>query len=709
MQTHSYKAGILATALFSGSAILPASAFGQDQPSDTVILDIRSEGMAGVTPHSKDAAAHNAFMMLGERFAELPGELDGPAEAREAIELVWDLLSGATAIRIDQSNQAPGMSFAISNTPVGPNSGQEFLERIVDFAKRTGGPVDQDEQGYFVDSPVGQIRADSVRDGSTMSLRLGTDAAADTQVMSYGLPAGTTPVMSGQIDLQKLGQIVSQIISQEEPDFAEFIEEYSWAIDEAPLVEFAYGTNEQHQIITSRMYDSKEWLSKLGSDSSITFERDNMASIPQDATLATGFPFSLDFMLDMIDKAAEEAGEDPFGEIEEELGFDIRGDVLENIGPHFMYYQADSTGGGGLLSSILLCEVRNSPDLLRAHTNLRNRFNEFTGDQANGYIRIRTWSSGGHDAYSLVTPGLPVPFEPSWAILGENLVVACSPLGLSAAIHQLDQSSTSVLDNPKFANSVLDIMQGDEVSSFAFSDSERYAKAGYSSVNFLLSGLSNAVRSPSDPSRDAGILMPAYDTFVSDINPRGMVTYWDGDDYVSMTRLDGSVLVELSEFTGQLGGMQGVIGIGALQAGILLPALGNARESAQQLKGASQVRGVVQGMIIYANNGEGAVPNNVDVLIEDGYITEEMLISPVTNAYDGRGDIVIRTSLGEEDVNSFHPALVLVIDRAMYINGNNEINVGFADGHVETIPAWRVDEILDDKINEGAREDFMLD
>ena len=107
-------------------------------------------------------------------------------------------------------------------------------------------------------------------------------------------------------------------------------------------------------------------------------------------------------------------------------------------------------------------------------------------------------------------------------------------------------------------------------------------------VNFLLSALSNAVRSPRNPDREAGMLTPAFASFVEGIEPRGTISYWEGDDYVSLSRLDGSILVETAEAFGYIGSSQGAIAGGAMGMGVLLPALGKARESAQQVKGASR-------------------------------------------------------------------------------------------------------------------------
>lgn len=52
-----------------------------------------------------------------------------------------------------------------------------------------------------------------------------------------------------------------------------------------------------------------------------------------------------------------------------------------------------------------------------------------------------------------------------------------------------------------------------------------------------------------------------------------------------------------------------VIAIIALLVGILLPALGKARASARQMKDATQVRGILQAMVVWAGQNQGAYPN----------------------------------------------------------------------------------------------------
>ncbi|GJQ30169.1 MAG: hypothetical protein HBSAPP03_20530 [Phycisphaerae bacterium] len=102
-----------------------------------------------------------------------------------------------------------------------------------------------------------------------------------------------------------------------------------------------------------------------------------------------------------------------------------------------------------------------------------------------------------------------------------------------------------------------------------------------------------------------------------------------------------------------------VIAIIALLIGILLPALGKARASARQIKDSTQVRGVHQGMVLWAQNNNDAYPlpsaqdksNNTvaantakdiprhitSIMIYNGFFSPELCVSPA----EVNGDIKV--------------------------------------------------------------------
>jgi hypothetical protein len=66
----------------------------------------------------------------------------------------------------------------------------------------------------------------------------------------------------------------------------------------------------------------------------------------------------------------------------------------------------------------------------------------------------------------------------------------------------------------------------------------------------------------------------------------------------------------------------------AVMAGILLPALHRAREIANRAVSGANIRGTLQSLLIWAQMHDGQFPKDLAKLIEEDYMTPEVLMNP---------------------------------------------------------------------------------
>ncbi len=144
-----------------------------------------------------------------------------------------------------------------------------------------------------------------------------------------------------------------------------------------------------------------------------------------------------------------------------------------------------------------------------------------------------------------------------------------------------------------------------------------------------------------------------------------------------------------------------VIAIIALLIGILLPALGKARRSARQIKDATQIRGTMQGFVIWANNNDGIYPlpgkddragntvgnipdfqknntgNIFSLLIFNSFVQPEILVSPAETSSDIEADDSYEFS---EPQNAIDPMLALWDPGFTGVWGEDSSNTGVGNG-----------------------------
>ncbi|MCA9302583.1 MAG: DUF4190 domain-containing protein [Phycisphaerales bacterium] len=140
-------------------------------------------------------------------------------------------------------------------------------------------------------------------------------------------------------------------------------------------------------------------------------------------------------------------------------------------------------------------------------------------------------------------------------------------------------------------------------------------------------------------------------------------------------------------------GAVGVLG-SCLSVGILLPALGKARQQAQLLMSQTQVQSIVQACIVYADNHDGSFPpveGWEQALVDSGLIGQEILVSP---REDGDGVSYIYLG-GPHDYDASRIIVYEDPKHGEYIG----VVVGFADGHTETISPRIFEEMLAEQVD----------
>jgi len=129
----------------------------------------------------------------------------------------------------------------------------------------------------------------------------------------------------------------------------------------------------------------------------------------------------------------------------------------------------------------------------------------------------------------------------------------------------------------------------------------------------------------------------------------------------------------------------------------VIASLAAAREQSKRVVSAANLRGVMQACHIYANDHQGNFPESLAELVEAGFMTTQMCVSP----YDGSGPhslaevddlayFLYRSNLNIREMKQ--PADLVVLAERELRNGG--ANFAFADGHVEWLEGPRAETLL---------------
>ena len=131
---------------------------------------------------------------------------------------------------------------------------------------------------------------------------------------------------------------------------------------------------------------------------------------------------------------------------------------------------------------------------------------------------------------------------------------------------------------------------------------------------------------------------------------------------------------------------------GALFVGIMLPALGAARQSARQVLSESNLRMIHQSMVAYAqNNGDAYPPAEgwADLLVDGGWLPAPMPVSPVSDGV-GPDYFYVPGALTVWTADTSR-RILLYEDPAHHTDG---VLVLFVDGSIEMVPHAEFERLI---------------
>lgn len=540
---------LLAPALFAG-------------PSQDLVA-LRIEDSRALLRHPKDQGLARVAALLGERLAELPGEVPNAPPVDPAwIELGLELGASAKTLRIglrpgvDPFGPEPPFYGRLELHRASAEDAAGLAGRVLEVLRTMGAPELEVTASGLRTIPGPPLPTSFGATGSDVVLDLGAPAAPPVALGDPLLPTGAVPHFTLRMDYAPLMQLALAQVEQQQPAMAEFVGGLfeRLGLDDLQL-QVATACDEERSYTVTRIPGYAETMAANGFLASGSLESREFALVPRDATWASvskvDFAGMFDFLVDVaIDALAQQGMEgDPVEMLYGMSGFHLRDDFVSLCGETCGVYASDTTGGGGLMSTVMFVALRDAERALETRERLEELLNGAAALHAQGYVQVRTSTVDDVEYATLTFPGLPVPLEPTIAMTDTWLFIGASRGAAIEAVRQARaMDRPNLLDHPGLRAQLPGGIAG--IQALTFQDGERLVRAGYGTMQMCASALANGVRSRRDGLRDAGEVLPSYTELARGALSTVSVSRVQGADWVVEARGDASVAVQLTALCG---------------------------------------------------------------------------------------------------------------------------------------------------------------
>ncbi len=567
--------------LFAALLILCTACAGPGRPKELArgvepmtnedALVLHSAGLDRLMADSRDAGLRSALGMLDDRLLELPAEFGAEDFPLPIGQLVFDTLARPMSLTLDvppDADWSQGPSFDAQLTVEGSEHevaelAQGYAGLLAMVAGAESRPVAGQPGLRAFDTPVGTASHGVVGAGEEASfvLALGEVDAGPLGLGSLDLPEGVEPLLAFKLDMGRLQGAIDVFLGSLGMEGLTLRDQLAlWGLSgDAPMkITWAYGIADGLSHSASRYGNYVPISEANASLETAPITEADFGLVPADAVSAAIVQSDPATALAWIKMADQDPDVDLIEMIYTFTGVHLEQDIFGHLGTTMGYYTANSSGGGGLMSLVVFVEVVDEAGLNGTREYVFDTLDDLATAELDGRVDFRTWDHGGAPCSTLTFPGWPVPFELSFAITDGFLFFTLSPQALAAAIDQRRGGGPGLLANEAFLSSAAGRL--DDLTSVTFVDTERRIAEGYGTATLLTAALANGVRSPDDPTRDPGLVLPPFPALAAGAVPSVALSRIEGDDLVTIGRGDPSVTANLVSFCG--GPLAKVIGVG---------------------------------------------------------------------------------------------------------------------------------------------------